>query len=132
MRRISWVICFFLVACLLSCNDGQQSIQGALRISPQLQAKIAPSAALFIIARPEGMQFGPPLAVKRLAQPFSFPLEFSISAQDAMMPNAQFSGKITVSARIAQSGAAVPASPGDIEGAAPAAVEPGKSKVEIN
>ena len=49
-----------------------------------------------------------------------------------MMPNAQFSGKITVSARVAQSGAAVPASPGDIEGTAtPNPIEPGKGKVEI-
>jgi hypothetical protein len=123
-----------LSACLLlaACNDGEKSIQGAVRISPELQSKISPAAALFIIARPEGVAFGPPLAVKRLPQPFAFPLEFSISDKDAMMPNAQFSGKIMVTARVAQSGAAVPASPGDIEGTAkPNPVEPGKGKIEI-
>jgi hypothetical protein len=118
--------------CLAACNDGEKSIDGDVRISPELQSKIAPSAALYIIARPEGMAMGPPLAVKRLPQPFSFPVQFSISAKDAMMPDAQFSGKITIRARVAQSGAAIPASPGDLEGTSkPSSVEPGKAKIEI-
>src|SRR4051812_1917630 len=117
---------------LAACKDEEKSIQGSVRISPELASKVSSTAAIYVIARPEGASGGPPLAVKRLSQPFTFPLEFSISAQDAMMPGAAFSGKISVSARLAQSGAAVPASPGDLEGVAtPNPSEPGRGKIEI-
>jgi hypothetical protein len=122
------LVCLSLVA----CKDEEKSIQGSVKIAPALAAKVSPTAAIFVIARPEGMHGGPPLAVKRLSQPFTFPIEFSINAQDAMMPGTALSGKISVSARLSQSGAALPVSPGDVEGSAnPDSAEPGKGKVEI-
>jgi cytochrome c-type biogenesis protein CcmH len=115
-----------------ACKDDPKSIDGSVKIAPELAAKVSANAVVYVIARPDGAVGGPPLAVKRLPQPFTFPIEFSISAQDAMMPNANFDGKISVSARLSQSGAAIPASPGDIEGTAkPNPAEPGKGKIEI-
>jgi hypothetical protein len=138
MRLVSPFSYFPLAAAILACvplaacKDEEKSIQGAVRISPQLESKVAPTAALYVIARPNGTTGGPPLAVKRLSQPFAFPIEFSISAKDAMLPDAPFSGKISVTARLSQSGAAVPANAGDLEGTAkPNPIEPGNTKVEI-
>jgi cytochrome c-type biogenesis protein CcmH len=78
-------------------------IQGTVDIKPKAKGKIDDQAVLFIIARSSSSVGGPPLAVKRIAKP-KFPMPYSLSAQDVMMPGTPFSGKLFVSARLDQDG----------------------------
>ena len=130
--RQAFRIVLVLSTILFACKNEEKAIRGVIRISPEIQAKIQPGAVLYVIARPEGAAGGPPLAVKRVPPPLSFPVDFEISARDAMIPDSPFTGRISVSARISQSGAAIPANPGDLESAGrPTAVEPGAARLEI-
>ena len=96
-------------------NDGV--ITGKITLAPLLErTTIQPSAAIYLIARPAGQTAGPPVAVKQFLQPFHFPIEFTLSKSDAMMPNSPFQGSFDITVRLAQSGSATPASPGDFEG----------------
>ncbi|MDR3606904.1 MAG: hypothetical protein P4M08_05925 [Oligoflexia bacterium] len=92
-------------------------ISGTVQISPALKDKIKPEAVLYLIARQTDS--GPPIAVKRITQPFQFPIEFSITARDSMMGGDTLDGKFQLSARISQSGSATPANPGDLQTAKP-------------
>jgi hypothetical protein len=93
------------------------AIQGQARLSVEHQKTLKETATLYVIARKPGEPVGPPLAVKRIAPPLKFPVDFSISASDVMMPGQKFEGNIALTARVSQSGSAMPISPGDIEGA---------------
>jgi hypothetical protein len=106
-------------------------IEGRISLSPALKkAKIADTAALYVIARPAGAQGGMPLAVLRLPAQ-GFPVAFSLSQDNVMMQGSSFSGKVQLSARVAQSGSATPVSAGDLEMKKPLTVEVGKSGVEL-
>ena len=108
--------------------DEGQPIRGTIRIAPELAGRVPSGAVLFLIARHGGA--GPPLAVQRIAKP-RFPLEFSIGPQDRMIQAIPFAGEIDLSARIDADGNAMSRQPGDLEGRAAAAVEPGASGVAI-
>jgi hypothetical protein len=110
-----------------------QVITGKISVAPLLErATIQPSAAIYLIARPAGQAGGPPTAVKQFTQPFHFPIEFTLSKADAMMPNSPFEGAFDITVRLAQSGSAIPASPGDFEGVVESgAVQAGQKNVEI-
>lgn len=113
------------------CNSkkGDPVVSGTLQIPAELQSKISPSAALYIIARPAGTQGGPPLAAQRVAQPFHFPVEFKLTQADSMVADRKFEGVVAVTARISQGGSASPAAAGDIEGVSnPTSVEIGSGK----
>jgi hypothetical protein len=116
-------------------GDGpkDQMITGKISVAPLLErATIQPSAAIYLIARPAGQAGGPPMAVKQFTQPFHFPIEFTLSKADAMMPNSPFEGSFDITVRLAQSGSAIPASPGDFEGVVESgAVQVGQKNVEI-
>jgi hypothetical protein len=132
INKIRTLAFLTLMAALAACTASEKKITGTIEISPELQKAIGPKAALYVIARPEGQTAGPPIAVKRFTQPIFFPLEFNLSARDAMMPDAPFDGKYAITVRIAQSGSATPASPGDIEGTAPTPSVPvGENKLKI-
>jgi hypothetical protein len=104
------------------------SVAGIIQIAPGAKKmKLADTAALYVIARAGGQKGGPPLAVKRLTPPFNFPVSFSLSQADVMMPDVQFAGDVSLTARISQSGAATPVNPGDIETSAPVATKVGAS-----
>jgi hypothetical protein len=119
--------------CLFSgCEEKPKSIAGKATLSIELQKTLKPTAVLYLIARRPGENAGPPLAVKRFPQPILFPVDFNLSAQDAMIPDTPFEGKIMVTARIAQSGSATPVSPGDIEGHSPAPIEAGSKDIVIS
>jgi cytochrome c-type biogenesis protein CcmH len=90
-------------------------IQGTVDIDPRAKGKIDARAVLFIIARSTSSAGGPPLAVKRIANP-KFPMLYSLSAQDVMMPGAPFSGKLFVSARLDQDGNPATKDPGNLAG----------------
>jgi hypothetical protein len=122
---------FFLLT-LVSCTQSEKKITGTIEISPELQKTIKSDAVLYIVARREGETAGPPVAVKRFTQPFVFPLTFNLSQHDAMIPDVPFEGKFTVTARIAQKGAATPINLGDIEGdAKPSSVSIGENNLKI-
>lgn len=61
--------------------------------------------ALFVFARPQGQRAGPPLAVKRIANP-RFPVELTLGDDDAMMPGHTMSAHPawTITARLNASG----------------------------
>lgn len=92
------------------------TLTGTIDIAPAVRSKVPASATLFIFAKsnPGG---GPPLAVYR--QPIdgstAFPLSFSLSQANVMMPGLTFSGPVYVTARIDVDGIAG-AGPGDLEG----------------
>lgn len=91
-----------------------KSISGTISVAPELVEKIPPNARLFIIARPEGAQGGPPMAVKRLSGP-ELPYVYNIGQADTMLEGIMFEGKIDLTVRLDQDGNAK-AGPGDIEG----------------
>ena len=111
----------FLV-CLSSCKAKENQITGTVELQPALQAEIQkslkPEAVLYLIVRAAGQTSGPPVAVKRFTQPLVFPLQFTISSKDVMIPETPFEGNLSVTARVAQTGSATPVKPGDIEGSA--------------
>ena len=103
------------------------SVTGVIRLSPELIDQIPGNWKLFLLARPEGVRRGPPLAVKRL-EAVEFPYTFSLGQEDTMMPGAVFRDTVNITARIDQDGNAS-ASPGDIEGTLTA--QAGDENVEI-
>jgi cytochrome c-type biogenesis protein CcmH len=90
-------------------------IQGTVDIDPKAKSKIDGQAVLFIIAKSTGGAGGPPLAVKRIANP-KFPVAYSLNPQDVMMPGTPFSGKLFVSARLDQDGNPTTKEPGNLAG----------------
>jgi cytochrome c-type biogenesis protein CcmH/NrfG len=83
-----------------SASAGQ--ITGRITIDPKVKAAIEPQAVLFIIARPAAGG-GPPLAVKKVDRP-SFPLSYSLGAENVMTQGMPFTGKVTIVARLAKDG----------------------------
>jgi cytochrome c-type biogenesis protein CcmH len=78
-------------------------ISGRISLDPKLKANLDPNAALFIIARPDGVAGGPPLAVKKIDKP-AFPLSYSLSQENVMMQGTTFTGKINITVRIDRDG----------------------------
>ena len=111
-----------------SAESSGAGIQGTVELASELAGRTAPDAVLFIIARGGGA--GPPLAVKRVANP-EFPLAFSIGPEDRMIQTMPFAGPIALSARIDGDGNATSRSPGDVTGAPGGPVEPGATGVVI-
>jgi hypothetical protein len=120
----------------IAANAGhEKSIHGVIKLAPQFKGKLSSTAALYVIVRPNGVTAGPPVAVKRFATPLSFPIEFDITANDAMMPGTPLEGEFTLMARVSQKGSASPAAAGDLQTSKPVnGVKPGAKSVtlEIN
>jgi hypothetical protein len=91
-----------------------KEISGTITVDASHANSIPKNARLFIIARPEGVEGGPPLAVKRHSL-VEFPFNYNIGPQDVMLEGNQFEGAITIKARLDQDGNAK-ATAGDIEG----------------
>jgi cytochrome c-type biogenesis protein CcmH len=96
-------------------SPSSAQITGKISIDPKLKGSIDPNAALFIIARPASGAGGPPLAVKKIDRP-SFPVDFTLSQENVMMPGVPFAGKINITARLDKDGNPVTRTPGDISG----------------
>ncbi|QPJ64545.1 MAG: hypothetical protein G3M78_03705 [Candidatus Nitrohelix vancouverensis] len=104
-----------------------QDIVGVITLDER-RAKEAPeNAVLFIVARPEGVTSGPPIAAKRFSL-VKFPFSFSLGPGDVMRPGTPFEGKMTVTARLDSDGNAQPMF-GDLFGTLTAL--PGDQQVEI-
>ena len=95
-----------------SASSGQ--ITGQITIDPKLKAAIDPQAVLFIIARP-ATGCGPPLAVKKIDRP-TFPLSYSLGAENMMTQGMPFTGKLTITVRLDQDGNPGTRGPGDLDG----------------
>ena len=71
-------------------------VSGTITLDPKLKMSLSPSARLFIFARPEGVESGPPLAVKRHGI-FEFPFDFEIGQLNTMMEGTKFEGAMNPS-----------------------------------
>ena len=91
-----------------------KKVTGTISLDPALKATLPADKILFLFARPLGVKRGPPLAVKRILAT-ELPYTFTIGQSDTMMPDAEFDGPITLTARLDQDGNAMAAA-GDIEG----------------
>jgi cytochrome c-type biogenesis protein CcmH/NrfG len=90
-------------------------ISGEVSISGPLSAKAQPGATLFIVAKSVDLP-GPPVAVFR-GSVGGWPVKFMLDDSSSMLPGRNLSSakRITVEARISQSGQAQPAA-GDLRG----------------
>ena len=94
--------------------DSAQSISGTINFDESIVSKVPKQGTLFLIARPEGVLIGPPLAAKRHSL-IKFPFDFKIGQENVMLEGNTFEGNITVTARWDLDGMPK-ASPDDIDG----------------
>jgi cytochrome c-type biogenesis protein CcmH len=95
---------------------GGAQIEGVVDVGPKVKGKWDGQGVLFIIAKSSTSGAGgPPLAVKRIANP-KFPVAYSLTAEDVMMPGAAFSGKVSVSARLDMDGNVATKEAGNLTG----------------
>lgn len=118
----------FLVLSLAAPASFAQAIHGTVTVASELAKKVTPSAVLFVIARPEGVQGGPPLAVIRVGSP-KFPQAFEIGPKN-VMSGGDFKGSLVLTAKLSKSGDPMTA-PGDLLGAAEKPVSPGAKDVQL-
>jgi cytochrome c-type biogenesis protein CcmH/NrfG len=99
-----------------SAANGGVKVSGEVSLAAGLTAKAAPGATLFIVAKAIDSP-GPPVAVFR-ASVGSWPVKFTLDDSQSMLPgrNLSSAGRVTIEARISQSGQALP-SAGDLQGA---------------
>jgi cytochrome c-type biogenesis protein CcmH/NrfG len=92
-------------------------VNGEVSLAAGLSAKAAPGAILFIVAKAVDSP-GPPVAVFR-ARVGSWPVKFTLDDSQSMLPgrNLSSAGRVTIEARISQTGQALPSS-GDLQGTA--------------
>jgi len=94
-------------------NAGNE-ISGKITIDPKLKDKVNGQASLFIIARPQGSG-GPPVAVKKMERP-TFPLNYTLGSENAMMQGVPLSGKLSITVRLDSDGNPMTHDPGDLSG----------------
>jgi cytochrome c-type biogenesis protein CcmH/NrfG len=92
------------------------SVSGEVSLAPSLSAKAAAGATLFIVAKSVDSP-GAPVAVLR-GKVGTWPLKFTLDDSQSMLPgrNLSSAGRVTIEARISQSGQPLP-SAGDLQGA---------------
>lgn len=88
--------------------DAAQTIRGTIEAPAGTGGGV-----LFLFVRAAGAAGGPPLAVQRIPSP-SFPLEFAIGPQDAMMDGGPFPERVTIEARLDGDGNAMTEGPEDL------------------
>lgn len=85
---------------------------------------------LFIIARPQGQDVGPPLAVKRVEDPV-FPVSFEMSQNNVMLQGSRFSGAVTLKAKWSKEGSPMSLVPGDLSMTTPAQIDVGARDIKL-
>ena len=95
-------------------NGPSQSISGTIEFGGSIAPIVPEQGTLFLIARPEGVIDGPPLAVKRHSL-IKFPFKFNIGQKNVMIEGNTFTGKIMLTARWDLDGLPK-SSPNDVEG----------------
>ena len=137
MKRLALLLNFLIILGLSGCDNGlkehplpeslkkelarkadptihNNDVSGTIELDPKLKISLSPSAGLFIFARPDGVEAGPPLAVKRHGI-FEFPFDFEMGQLNTMIEGTKFEGPMNLTARLDQDGNRK-SSPGDIEG----------------
>jgi hypothetical protein len=89
-----------------------------------------PKGTLYVIVRSQGVDRGPPVAVKRIERP-TFPARFTVSPADRMIKRMPFQGPFDVQARLDTDGDAQTKSPGDLVTSAPAPARPGQKEAAV-
>jgi len=95
-------------------SDPARSVSGTVDFDESIAFKVPKQGTLFLIARPEGVLRGPPLAAKRHSL-VKFPFDFKIGQENVMLEGNTFEGNITITARWDLDGMPK-ASPDDIDG----------------
>ena len=90
-------------------------VRGEVSLAAPLRSKAAPGVTLFIVAKSSASP-GPPVAVFR-STTSEWPVKFTLDDSQSMLPgrNLSSAGRVTIEARISQSGQALP-SRGDLVG----------------
>lgn len=94
---------------LFAQAEAGKTLSGKVILAKGLEKELTPNGILFIFAKKASQADAkgvPPLAVLRIPSP-SFPVEFSLSQENAMMTGTPFEGPFIVSARYAPSGDAL-------------------------
>jgi len=91
-----------------------RAVEGTVTLMDGQLPRVTDSAVLFLYARPQGVEGGPPLAVKKINF-LKFPMEYSLGPADVMIEGNEFDGPLTISARLDMDGDPK-AGPGDLEG----------------
>jgi hypothetical protein len=107
--------------------SASRGIRGVIQ-APGLGTPSA-DAVLFVFVRPADRSTGPPLAVQRIS-PSTFPMEYSIGPEDAMMGPAPFPDRVVVEARLDADGDPLSRDPGDLS-ARSGPVPPGSEAVTL-
>ncbi|MEB3328772.1 MAG: hypothetical protein VKQ33_06030 [Candidatus Sericytochromatia bacterium] len=103
---------------------------GEIRLAAGVQATLAESDALFVVARSAGPSQAPPVAVvKHLG--VKLPLRYRIGQEDVMLPGTFFQDPVRVRVLVRRSGFVGVPGPGDLEGEAMAVASPGATDVDV-
>jgi hypothetical protein len=97
-----------------------ETIGGKIVLAPARKNDVKKGDNMFLIARKAGGMPGPPLAVQRL-QAGDFPMAFSLSKRDSMVPNIPFEGEISITLRVDKDGDPMTRKKGDVFGTIPSA-----------
>jgi hypothetical protein len=103
-----------------------EAVRGTIRLAPGVA--LPERGVLFLFAR--SATPGPPVAAKQIP-PQDFPIAFTLGPEDSMGTPGPFEGPMTILARLDMDGNASTTTPGDLAGAAPGAVMPGQTGLEI-
>jgi cytochrome c-type biogenesis protein CcmH len=101
--------------------DPKAAISGTIELPAKHRGEVSPSDVVFLVARriadnPQAR--GTLVAVKRLSAT-SFPIAFTLSARDMMVPTGAFDGDVSLAARVDKDGDPMTRRKGDIFGGLP-------------
>jgi len=111
--------------------DPKDTISGTITLPATNRARVARGDVIFLAARRPSGPPGPGsmVAVQKL-QAEDFPMRFTISGRDAMIPGVPFEGRMSITVRVDKDGDALTRKKGDVYGHADA-VAVGKQDVTI-
>ena len=101
--------------------DPKAAISGTIELPAAQRAHVAPADVVFLVARriadnPQAR--GTLVAVKRLSAA-SFPIQFTLSARDMMVPTGAFDGEVSLAVRVDKDGDPMTRRKGDVFGSLP-------------
>jgi cytochrome c-type biogenesis protein CcmH len=97
--------------------DAKQSISGTITLPAARKRDVAPTDIVFIIARRAGGPPGPGSMLAVQKHPVGqFPMPFTLSGRDAMVPGTPFEGSINITVRLDKDGDGLTRKKGDLYG----------------
>lgn len=99
--------------------DPSQTVSGTITLPKAHRKKVSSADVVFIIARKAGGPPGPGSMLAVQKHPASdFPLAFTLSDRDAMIPGTPFAGEVNIMVRLDKDGDAITRKKGDLVGEA--------------